>query len=76
MIAYRDDHLRFIRDFRVPYTNNAAERQCRIIKTKKKVSGQFVSMAGAEAYADVMTILQTSKIRKENALANLEKIFS
>lgn len=76
MIEFRDDHLRFIKDFRVPYTNNAAERQCRVVKTKKKVSGQFVSMAGADAYADVLTILQTAKIRKENTLANLENIFS
>lgn len=76
MIAYKDEHLRFIKDFRVPYTNNAAERQCRVVKTKKKISGQFVSMKGADAYADALTILQTSKIRKQNTLANLESIFS
>lgn len=76
MIAYKEDHLRFIKDFRVPYTNNAAERQCRVVKTKKKISGQFVSRNGAESYADVLTILQTSKMRKQNTLANLENIFS
>lgn len=36
---YVDEHLRFIENFDVPYTNNAAERQCRAIKTKKNVSG-------------------------------------
>lgn len=76
MIKYKDEHLRFIKDFRVPYTNNAAERQCRAIKSKKKVSGQFVSFAGAQAYADVLTIMQTSKLRQENTLANIENIFS
>lgn len=76
MIEFKEDHLRFIKDFRVPYTNNAAERQCRVIKNKKKISGHFVSTAGAEAYADVLTIMQTSKIRKQNTLTNLENIFS
>ena len=76
MIEFKEDHLRFIKDFRVPYTNNAAERQCRIVKNKKKISGQFVSAAGAEAYADTLTIMQTSKIRKQNTLTNLENIFS
>lgn len=37
MIKYKVYHLRFIRDFSVPYINNAAERQCRIVKTKKKI---------------------------------------
>lgn len=37
MIKYKVYHLRFIRDFSVPYTNNATERQCRIVKTKKKI---------------------------------------
>ena len=76
MIEFKEEHLRFIKDFRVPYTNNAAERQCRVVKNKKKISGQFVSIAGAEAYADALTIMQTSKIRKQNTLTNLENIFS
>ena len=76
MIEYKEDHLRFLKDFRVPYTNNAAERQCRIVKAKKKASGQFVSFEGAQAYADILTIMQTSKARNENTLANIENIFS
>lgn len=76
MIENKDDHLQFIKDFIVPYTNNAAERQCRIIKAKKKVSGQFVSEESARAYVDTLTILQTSKLRNENALATLERVFS
>lgn len=76
MIEHKEDHLRFLKDFRVPYTNNAAERQCRAIKAKKKASGQFVSFEGAQAYADILTIMQTSKLRNENTLANIENIFS
>lgn len=75
MIEYVDDHLRFITDFKVPYTNNAAERQCRVIKSKKKISGQFVSKRCAKAYADILTIIQTANIRNENALDALIKVF-
>ena len=75
MIKYVDDHLRFLTDFKVPYTNNAAERQCRTVKSKKKISGQFVSEDGFKAYADALTIIQTSRIRKENALEAVERVF-
>ena len=73
---YVDEHLRFIEDFDIPYTNNAAERQCRAIKTKKNVSGQFVSIKNAQNYADIMTIIQTSKLRQQNVLESIEKIMS
>ena len=76
MIEYGDEHLQFIKDFRIPYTNNAAKRQCCVIKTNKKALGQFVSETGLESYTKILTILHTSKMRKENALKNLEKLFS
>ena len=76
MIKFKDDHLRFITDFSVPYTNNAAERQCRVVKTKKKISGQFVSEDSAAAYTDILTLLQTANLRNENALAYLARVLS
>ena len=75
MLKYKDDHLRFMRDFEAPYTNNQAERQCRVVKAKKKTSGQFITEDGGEAYINILTLLQTAKIRKENALETLEKTF-
>ena len=72
MLKYKEDHLRFVNDFRVPYTNNAAEKQCRVVKGKKKTSGQFVTEQGGQRY---VSILQTAKIRKENALETLEHLF-
>ena len=69
-----DDHLQFIEDFDVPYTNNKAERGCRKIKTKKNVSGQFVTKSGADAYASIISVIQTARDNGGNALKAIEKI--
>ena len=76
MMAYMDNHLLFLRDFDVPYTNNEAERCCRKVKTKKNVSHQFVSADGVKAYAGIMTVIETARRKKENPLKEIEKIMS
>ena len=76
MIEYIDEHLMFLYDFNIPYTNNLAERSLRVIKTKKKVSGQFVSSNLAQSYLDVMSIVQTSKLNNTNSLKSIEEIFN
>lgn len=74
MIKYKDEHLLFIRDFRVPFDNNAAERQMRIVKTKKKVSGQFKNIENENNFASMLTIMQSCKINKINTLKAIEDI--
>ena len=40
-LDYRDDVLRFIADFAVPFTNNQAEQDLRMMKVRMKISGTF-----------------------------------
>jgi hypothetical protein len=42
------DYLRFARDLRVPFTNNAAEQEIRMSKLRIKISGCMRSMTDAE----------------------------
>ncbi len=76
MMEYMDEHMLFLRDFDVPYTNNEAERCCRKIKTKKNASNQFVSKESAEAYASIMTVIETARRKGNNPLHEMEKIIT
>jgi transposase len=53
----------FVNNFAVPFDNNQAERDCRNIKTKTKVSGCFRSLVGAENYLKIMSYVGTAKKR-------------
>ena len=61
---YVDEHLRFITDFKVPYSNNIAEVGAKYIKRKKKVSGTFRSTRGMDSYATIASVIDT--LRKQN----------
>lgn len=49
---YKENHLIFMYDFRIPFDNNLAECDLRMIKAKNKISGGFRSDRGGEAYTD------------------------
>jgi transposase len=60
LLAREGDYLRFTRDARVPFDNNAAEREVRMGKLRIKVSGCMRSMAGAEAFCATRSYLSTA----------------
>ena len=65
---YRADMLRFLRDFSVPFTNNQAERDLRMVKVKMKVAGCFRSLIGAEQFALLRGIFSTARKQGRNIL--------
>jgi len=67
LAAYKESICLFITNFAVPFDNNQAERDIRMIKTKTKVSGCFRSIEGAIDYLKIMSYIGTAKKRKINA---------
>jgi transposase len=60
LLDKHDDHLRFTLDPRVPFDNNAAEREIRMIKIRQKVSGCLRTLAGAEQFCVIRSYLATT----------------
>lgn len=57
----KEDTLRFLHDPTVPFTNNQAERDGRMMKLRQKISGGFRSLEGAMDFALIRSFISTAK---------------
>jgi len=76
LLHYKQDVLRFLLDPAVPFTNNDAERDLRMMKCKQKISGGFRSMQGAENFARIRGFISTVRKRGLNVLNSIQSVFS
>ena len=67
----RDETLRFLTDPQVPFTNNEAERDLRMMKLRQKISGGFRSRSGADDFAILRTIIATAQKQGRDVLNTL-----
>jgi transposase len=73
---HRADVLRFATDFTVPFDNNQAERDIRMVKLQQKISGGWRSDSGAEAFLDVRSYLGTARKHRQGAMTVLRDLFT
>ena len=67
----KQDALRFLTDPSVPFTNNLAEQDGRMMKLRQKISGGFRSTEGAEEFAVIRTLISTARKQGWDLLAAL-----
>lgn len=76
LVTHRAAVLAFLHDFRVPFDNNQAERDLRMLKVKAKVSGTFRSPAGADQFCRIRGYISTLRKQGYSVIDGLTSVFT
>lgn len=68
----RTEVLRFAHDFSVPFSNNRAEQDIRMVKLQQKISGCWRTSEGAQRFLKIRSYISSAR---KNGLAPLDELY-
>jgi transposase len=71
---YRFEALLFISEPNIPFDNNQAERDIRMVKVQQKVSGTFRSQSGAKRFCRIRGFVSTMKKQSLSVIESLNSV--
>lgn len=71
-----EEYQRYMTDFRVPFDNNRAERDLRMVKAQQKISGSWRTLTGARRFARIRSYISTVRKHGINPLTALRDLFA
>jgi transposase len=76
LLIGKEEVLAFLDDFAIPFDNNQAEQDLRMLKVQQKIAGSFRADGGSDAFARIRGYLSSMRKQGVALLAALQTVFT